>query len=162
MQITKKIVCYSTRKSSKWGVCSLWGSFDPPNGSYNLWRPTVCIDKVLMDVNEKIWHFWRRNSYHPKNGVLLHTKIVEMRRMLASGLFWPSKWVGQAVMANHMHRQGLDGHPRKNLAFLTSESGWPKNCGYSTRKSSKWGVCSLRARLTLLIGLTSRDAKLYA
>ena len=25
-----------------------------------------------------------------------------------------------------MHRQGLDGRPQKNLAFLTSESGSPK------------------------------------
>ena len=31
-------------------------------------------------------------------------KIVEMRGMLASGLVSPSKWVGQAVMANRMHR----------------------------------------------------------
>ena len=33
---------------------------------------------------------------------------------------------GQSVMANCMHRQGLDGRPRKNLAFFTSESGSPK------------------------------------
>ena len=70
IRITQKMVCYSTRKSLKWGVCLLWGSFDPLNGPDNPWCPTVCIDKVLTDVHEKIWHFWRRNPDHPKNGVL--------------------------------------------------------------------------------------------
>ena len=70
IRITQKMVCYSTRKSSKWGVCSLRGSFDPPNGPDKPWWPTICIDKVLKDVHEKIWHFLRRNSDHPKNGVL--------------------------------------------------------------------------------------------
>ena len=65
----KNGVIYSTRKSSKWGVCSLRGLFDPPNGPDKPWWPTLCIDKVLMDVHEKIWHFWRRNPDHPKNGV---------------------------------------------------------------------------------------------
>ena len=36
------------------------------------------------------------------------------------------KWVGQAVRANRMHRQALDGCPQKHLTFLTSESGLPK------------------------------------
>ena len=49
-----------------------------------------------------------------------------MRGILASGLISPSKWVGQAVMTNRMHRKGLEGCPRKNLAFLTSESRSPK------------------------------------
>ena len=35
---------------------------------------------------------------------------------------------GKSVMANSMHRQGLDGRPQKNFAFLTSESGSPKKC----------------------------------
>ena len=70
IRITQKMVCYSTRKSSKWGVCSLRGSFDLPNGSDKPWCHTVCIDKVLTDVHKKIWHFWRRNPDHPKNGVL--------------------------------------------------------------------------------------------
>ena len=68
--ITQKMVCYSTRKSSKWGVCSLRGSFDPPNGPEKPWWLTVCIDKVLTDVHEKIWHFWRQNLDHPKNSLL--------------------------------------------------------------------------------------------
>ena len=34
-------------------------------------------------------------------------------------------WVGQDVMANRMYRKGLDGRLRKNLAFLTLESGSP-------------------------------------
>ena len=70
IRITQKMVCYSTQKSSKWGVCSLRGLFDLPNWSDKPWWPTICIDKVLTDVHEKIWHFWRRNPDHPKNGVL--------------------------------------------------------------------------------------------
>ena len=66
IRITQKMVCYSTWKSSKWGVCSLRGLFDLPNGSEKPWWPTVCIDNVLTDVHEKIWHFWNRNPDHPK------------------------------------------------------------------------------------------------
>ena len=71
MWITQKIVCYSTRKSTKWGVCSLQGSFDLLNESDGPWGPTGCIDKVLTDVHKKIWHFWRRNPDHPKNGIAI-------------------------------------------------------------------------------------------
>ena len=157
------MVCYSTRKSSKRGVCSLRGSFDLSNGSDKPWWPTVCIDKVLTNAHEKIWHFWRRNPDHPKNSVLLHTKIVEMRGMLASGLVWPSKWAGQAVMANRMHRKGLDGCPLKKFSIFDIGI-WitQKMVCYSTRKLSKWGVCSLWARLTLQMGRTSRDGQRYA
>ena len=116
IRITQKMVCFSTRKSSKWGVCSLWGSFNLQNGSDRPWGPTWCIDKVLKDVHQKIWHFWRRNLDHPKN----QTKVVEMRGMLTSGLIWPSKWVGRAMRVNWMYRQGLDGRTQKNLVFLTS------------------------------------------
>ena len=70
IRITQKMVCYSTRKESKCGVCSLSGLFDLQNGLDWLWGPTGCIEKVLMDVHKKIWHFWRRNPDHPKNGVL--------------------------------------------------------------------------------------------
>ena len=163
IRITQKMVCYITRKSSKWCVCSLRGSFDPSNRSNHPWWTTICIDKVLMDVNEKIWHFWRRNSYHPKNGVLLHTKIVEMRRMLASGIVWPCERVGQAVMANRMHSQGHDGRQRKNLAFLTSESGSPKKwCAIANKNRRNDAHACFRALLTLQMGRTSRDGKPYA
>ena len=70
IRITQKMVCYKTWKSLKWEVCSLRGLFDLPNGSDKPWCPTVCIDKVLIDVHEKIFHFWRRNLDHPINGVL--------------------------------------------------------------------------------------------
>ena len=70
IRITQKMVYYSTRKSSKWGVCSFQGSFDLPNASDKPWWPTGCIVKVLLDVQEKIRHFWRRNPDHPKNGLL--------------------------------------------------------------------------------------------
>ena len=59
--------------------------------------------------------------------MLLHTKIFKIRGLFASGLVWPSKWVGQDVMANRMHRQGLDGRPQKNLAFFPRNPDHPKN-----------------------------------
>ena len=138
------MVCYSTRKSSKWGVCSLQGSFDLPNDSDQPWWPYICIEKVLTDVHEKVLHFWLRNPDQSKNGVLKHTKIVEIRGMLASELVWPSKWVGQTVMANRMQRQGLDGCPQKFSIFNVGIWITQKMVCYSIRKSSKWGVCSLR------------------
>ena len=157
------MVCYSTQKSSKWGVCSLQCSFDLSNGSDKLWWPTVCIDKVLTDVHQTIWHFLRRNPDHSKNGVLQHIKSVKMRRMLSSGLVWPSKWVGQAVMANLMHRQGLDGSPWKNFAFLTSESGSPKKwCAIAHENRRNEAYARFGARLTLQMGRTSHDGQPYA
>ena len=87
-------------------------------------------------------------------------KIVEMRGMLASGLVLPSKWVGQAMMANRMHRQGLKGHPRKNFEFLTSESGSPKKwfaiAQYNRRNEgyARFGAC-----LTFKMGRTGREGQ---
>ena len=113
----KKWCAIVHRKSSKWGVCSLQGSFDLPNGSDKPWWTTVCIDNVLTDVHDKIWHFWHRNPDHKKNDVLWHTKIVQMRGMLASGLVWPFKWVVRTVIANRMHRHGLDDVHKKIWHF---------------------------------------------
>ena len=83
--------------------------------------------------------------------------------MLASGLVFHSKWAGQAVMTNRMHRKSLDGCQRKNLAFLTSESGSPKKwcaIGHENRRNETYA--RFGARLTLQIGRTSRDGQLYA
>ena len=86
-----------------------------------------------------------------------------MRCMLTSGLVLPSKWVGQAVMANRMHRQGLDGRTRKNLAFLTSESGSPKKwCAIAHENRRNEAYARFGARLTLQMGRTSRDGQQYA
>uniref|UniRef100_A0A3Q7H3F9 Uncharacterized protein n=1 Tax=Solanum lycopersicum TaxID=4081 RepID=A0A3Q7H3F9_SOLLC len=86
-----------------------------------------------------------------------------MRRMLTSGLVCPSKWVGQAVMDNRMHKQGLDGRPRKNLAFLTSESGSPKKwCAIAHENRRNEGYARFGARLTFQMGRTSRDGQPYA
>ena len=57
IRITQKIVCYSTRKSAKRGICVFWGSIDLENGSYCSWWKTGCIDKVLTDVQKDFWHF---------------------------------------------------------------------------------------------------------
>ena len=61
-------------------------------------------------------------------------------------------------MANRMHRQGLDGRPQKNLAFLTSESGSPKNwfaIAYKNRRNE--GNAHFEARLTFKMGWTGRE-----
>ena len=86
-------------------------------------------------------------------------KIVEMRRMLTSELFFPSKWAGQAVMANCMHRQGHNGRPRKNLTFFTSDSGSPKKCAIAHENRQNEVYTRFGTRLTLQIGRTSRDGK---
>ena len=64
-------------------------------------------------------------------------------------------------MANRMHRQGLDGRPRKHLAFLTSESGSPKKwyaIAHENRRNK--GYARFGARLTLKMGRTSHEGKL--
>ena len=73
------------------------------------------------------------------------------------------QWVGQAVMANRMHRQGLDGRPRKNFAFLTSESGTPKKwCAIAHESRRYEAYARFGACLTLQMGWTSRDGQPYA
>ena len=74
-----------------------------------------------------------------------------------------SKWVGQAVMANRMHRQGLDGCQRKQLAFFTSEFGSPKKwCAIAHENRRNEGYARFGARLTFQMGRTSRDGQPYA
>ena len=66
-------------------------------------------------------------------------------------------------MANRMHRQGLDGRPRKNLAFLTSESGSPKKwCTIAHENRRNEGYARVGARLTFQMGRTSRDGQPHA
>ena len=61
-------------------------------------------------------------------------------------------------MANRMHRQGLDGRPQKNLAFLTSESGSPKKwCAIAHENRRNKGYARFGARLTFKIGRMGRE-----
>ena len=90
-------------------------------------------------------------------------KIVEMRRMLASGLVLPSKWVGKAVMTNRMHRQRLHGHARQNLAFLTSDSRSPKKwCAIAHENRQNEAYARSGARLTFQTTQKTRDGQPYA
>ena len=74
-----------------------------------------------------------------------------------------SKWPGKSVMANRMHRKGLDGRPRKYCAFLTSDSGSPKKwCAIAHENRRNEEYARFRARLTLQMGQTSRDGQPYA
>ena len=62
-----------------------------------------------------------------------------------------------------MHRQGLDGRPQKNLAFLTSESESPKKWFAITHKNRQnEGYTRFGARLTFQMGRTVRDSQLDA
>ena len=66
-------------------------------------------------------------------------------------------------MASRMHRQGLDGRPQKNLAFLTSESGSPKKwCAIEHENRRNEADARFEARLTLQMARTIRDGQPYA
>ena len=66
-------------------------------------------------------------------------------------------------MANRMLRQGLDGRPQKNLAFLTLEFGSPKKwCVIAHENRRNEAYARFGARLTLQMGRTSRDGQPYA
>ena len=83
-----------------------------------------------------------------------------MRGMLTSGLVLPLKWVGGAVRANRMPRQGLDGGSQINLAFLTSESGSPKKWfAIAHEKCRNKGYSRFGARLTFKMGRTGREGQ---
>ena len=59
-------------------------------------------------------------------------------------------------MANRTHRKGLDGRPRINLAFLTSESGSPKKwCAIAHENRRNEGYARFGTRLTFQMGRTS-------
>lgn len=89
IQITKKIVFYSTRRSSQLGKCAFRGSFDLENCSnWTSWI-TRCI----------VWS-WPMSTKHfgisddgiritNKKCVIEHAKIVEMGVMRALGFVWP-------------------------------------------------------------------------
>ena len=67
------------------------------------------------------------------------------------------------MMANRMHRQGLDGRPRTNLAFLTSESRSPKKwCVIAHENCLNEPYALFGARLTFQMGRKSRDGQSYA
>ena len=66
-------------------------------------------------------------------------------------------------MANRMHRQCLDGRPRTNLAFLTSESRSPKKwCVIAHENSLNKAYARFGARLIFQMGRKSRDGQPYA
>ena len=66
-------------------------------------------------------------------------------------------------MDNQMHREGLDGRPQKNLAFLTLEFGSPKKLFAIAHENHRnEGYARFGARLTFQMGRTSRDGQPYA
>jgi len=67
IQITKKYMDYSTRKSAKWGVYLLWGTFEFQNGTFWPWGLTGSTAKVLTDVHEIFWQKLYQNSRSSKS-----------------------------------------------------------------------------------------------
>ena len=66
-------------------------------------------------------------------------------------------------MAKRMHRQGLEGRPRKNLEFLTSEYGSPKKwfaVAHENRRNKGYAIFG--TRLTFKMGWTGHEGKLDA
>ena len=111
----------------------------------------------------KFFAFLTSESGSPKKWCAIAHKNRRNEGMLASGLLWPSKWVLQAVMANRMHRQGLEGRPRKNFALLTSEYGSPKKwCAIAHENHRNKAYASFGDRLTLQMGRKSHDGQPYA
>ena len=66
-------------------------------------------------------------------------------------------------MADRMDTQDLDRRPRKNLAFLTLESGSPKKwCVIAHENRRNEGYARFGARLTFQMGRKIRDGQPYA
>ena len=71
------------------------------------------------------------------------------------GSFDLEKWVGLAVMANWLHRQGVGGRPKIFLAFLTLESGsFKKWFAIAHENHLNRGYARFGAHLTLKMGWT--------
>ena len=66
-------------------------------------------------------------------------------------------------MTNRLHRQGLDGRPRKDLAFVTLESGSPKKwCAIAHENRQNEAYARFGARFTFQMAQKSRDGQPYA
>ena len=158
MRITKKIVYYSTRKLSKWDVCTLQGSFDLENGLDWLSGKTVCIDKVLMDLHESFGIFNIEISITQK--MVCYSPLKSSKwGVCVSGLVWPWKLVGAAIKTNRMIIQVLYELSQNFLEFWRRNLDHPKMVCYSTWKSSKSGYARFRASLTFKMGRTGREGQ---
>ena len=154
------MVCYSTQKLSKWGVCTLRGSFDLENGWDWLVDPTGCIHKVLTDVHNFFGifdvGFWITQimvCYSTRNS--FKWGVCTLR-----GFFWLLKWLGLAVSDNRMHNQGLSGRPQNIMAFFMSEFRPPKKwfaIAYENHLNK--GYVRFRCRLTIKMGRTGRKGQ---
>ena len=105
---------------------------------------------TLKSGSPKKWcaiaHENRRNEAYARFGARL---TLQMARTIRDG--------------QRMHRQGLDGRPRKNLAFLTLESGSPKKWFAIAKENHRnEGYARFEACLTFQIGQTSSDGQSYA
>ena len=147
------MVCCSTQKSLKWGVCSLRGSFDLHNGSGGPWGPTGCIDKVLTDVHKKIGIFDVRIRIAQKMVSYSTQKLSKWGVFSLRGSFDLQNgsnglW-GQTVCINKV----LTDVHKKNGIFIVGIRITQKMVSYSTQNSLKWGVCLLWGLFDLLNGL---------
>ena len=157
------MVCYSTRKLSKWGVCSLRGSFDLQNWSDMPWEPTGCIDMVLTDVHKKIWHFHFEIRITQKMVCYSTRKSSKWGLCSLRGTFdlpngsdkpwWPTVYIYKVLIDVHEKISIFDVGiwiTQKMVCYIAHENR--RNVGYA-----RFG-----ARLTFQMGRTSRDGQPYA
>lgn len=90
----KLMVNYSKRKSVKWRVYLLWGSFDHVNESIWMAGLNSSIAKVLTDNHAKFLTKMMLEFGSPKKIVNYSTwKLVKWVVNLLCAQFWPCKWV---------------------------------------------------------------------
>ena len=159
IRITKKIGCKIVEMRGMLALRLVW----PSKWVGQAVMANHMHRKDLDGRTRKNLAFLSSESWSPKKSWAIAHENRRNEGMLASGLVWPSKWVGQAVMANRMYRQGFEEPPKKNLAFLTSESRSPKKwCALAHKNLQNEGYARFGARLTFQMCRTSRDGQPYA
>jgi len=144
----------SIRKSAKWGIYLLRGSFDLENGPFWPWGPTVTIEKVLTDIQVKFLLEWGQNSGSPKNPWTIAYENRQNGGITCSGDRLTLKMGCFGHGANRLHREGLNEPTGKILAKIRLEFQITKKyMDNSTRKSAKWGVYLLQGSFDLENGL---------
>ena len=158
------MVCYSTRKSSKWGVCSLWGSFDLQNGSDGPWGTTRCIEKVLDGRPQKFLAFLMSESGSPNKWFPIARENRQNEGYARFGARFTLK-MGQTGFEGQLDAKTRSWQTttKKFGIFYVGIRITQKMVRYIEHKNRRnEGYASFGARLTFQMGRTSCDGQLYA
>ena len=118
------------------------------------------IIQVLYECPQKNLAFLTSESGSPKKWFAIAHENRRNEGYAHFGARLTFKIGRKGVRVNHMHRQGLDRRPHKNLAFLTTESGSPKKwfaIAHENRRNE--GYASFGACLTFQMGRTGHDGQ---